>query len=628
MPTPYPTWTEAVHHDGSMVSDGYPSLNDVVSVRLRTPHNAPGLRWVFLRTAPDGEQHFEQMRVVEEDAVSAFYEAEIPMRNRLMTYRFKLLTDTGAYFYTGRGIARADAPDTFDFKLLADFEALEWVHSSVFYQIFPDRFYNGDPSLNPTEGVPFNHPPFEPFKTQMRDWDAPPLQFHEGGNVDFYGGDLPGIVQKLDYLDDLGVNALYLNPIFTSPSNHKYNIRDFYSVDSAFGGNDALAMLRKTLSARNMHYVLDLTPNHLGNENPWFTDAQANADAPTFDYFTFYDHPHNYECWLGIRTLPKLDYRSEALRDHMYRDAGSVMRFWLKPPFEADGWRLDVWNMTAIQGGVNVQHDVGNGMREAVKGTNPQAYLFGEHFFDSTPSLQGDEMDGTMNYQGFSFPLWRWLAGHDLGAWNAEPQPYSDTFPIPAEVMVEQMVAFMGAVPWAIARMAFNQLGSHDTPRILTVVNEDKALAKLGASILMTFPGVPCVYYGDEVGMMGGRDPANRGGMIWDETRQNQSLQDHYKSLIKLRRTHPALIDGGFQVLLADGELLAYQRMTTAETLILVGNRGEALDSVQVPVWRGGIADGTTFTAIDSGELYTVVDGRLTFAKLPHGGNIILTASR
>ncbi len=625
---PYPQWTRGVHHDGSAlyVSNVLPTLDETVEIRLRVPLTAPVQR-VFLRSEPDGEQHFTQMSVSSSDALSVWYTASLTMRNRLMPYRFKLMTDAGAFYLTARGINRADLPNTFDFKLLADFESPAWLEDAVFYQIFPDRFYNGDPSLTPPEGLPFEHPPQGTFYSQQRNWDAPPLPFAEGGTVDFFGGDLPGIEQKLDYLQDLGITALYLNPIFTSPSNHRYNTSDFYSVDPYLGGDDALISLSNALHARDMRYVLDITPNHVGHTHKWFTAAQADLTSPTAGYFTFYNSPNAYENWLGVSVLPKLNYRSAALRDVMFHRDDAVMRYWLLPPFNADGWRLDVWNMTARQGAADLWHEAGRELRQSVKSVKPEAYVFGENFFDSTPNLQGDELDATMNYQGFAFPVWRWLAGHDINAWMTPPAPFADPVPMPAEATVEQMQTYMAAVPWAITRMQFNLLGSHDTPRIASVVNGDAALNKLAVVLLMTFPGVPNIYYGDEIGMEGWRDPSNRHTMIWDEARWNADLRGHYQRLIDLRRTSDALRRGGFQFLAAAGGLMAYARASADETLVIIAYRGgDDGSNVRVPVWQGAIEDGTLLSDVLSGREVMATGGEIVFDKLTAGDVWLLRA--
>lgn len=623
-----PQWTHGLHHDGSAVyvSNPLPTLNESVTVWLRVPKSAP-VTDVFIRTTRDGEQHFVDMSIDpgRADARSVWYAGEIVMHNRLLPYRFKLMTPEGAFNYNGLGVRRSDSTDTYDFRLLADFESPEWVRSATFYQIFPDRFYNSDPALNPPEGREFHHPPQGTWYSQMREWEDVPVPFEEAGTVDYWGGDLPGIAVKLGYLQDLGVSGIYLTPIFTSSSNHRYNIDDFYNVDPHLGGNLALVALREALDAANMRLILDITPNHAGHHNGWFQIAQNDPDSDEASFFTFYRHPDHYEAWLGVAALPKLNYRSEKLRDVMFRDPDAIFRRWLRPPYRIDGWRLDVWNMTAIQGETHLQHEVGRGIRQAVKEENAEAYLFGEHFFDFTDGMMGDEMDAMMNYQGFSFPVWRWIAGHDLGSWAKTPRPYADPVPLPAEDAAEQMQTYLAAVPWAAARVQFNLLGSHDTPRMLSIVKGDVARAKLAATLLMTYPGAPSIYYGDEIGMEGWADPDNRRTMIWDETRWNTDLREHYRALIALRRESDAIQNGGMQFLHAEGPLLAYLRESQTERVIVVGYRGEApLENASLPAWVGGIPDGATFTDLFSGVRVAVSGDNLALGTLEPGTSLVL----
>ena len=613
-------WTAGIHHDGSAlyVSNPAPAGGEVVTIRLRTPRDAP-VTAVFLRTAPDGEIHYEPMTITERDEVAVWWAADLPLTMPRVDYRFKIMSEAGAYFYNALGSSRADSPDFYDFTLLADFDGPDWVRDAVFYQIFPDRFYNGDPSLTVPEGAWERRG----FKTSRRDWDEPPLPWKVGGNVDFFGGDLPGIVQKLDYLVDLGVNALYLNPIFSSDSNHRYDIKDFDTVDPHLGGNAALAELRRALDRRGMRLLLDITPNHCSWKHPWLAAAQADPESPTASYFTFNDHPDDYVTWMGVRTLAKLNYRSEALREAMYRAPESALRRWLAEPYHIDGWRLDVLNMTARQGMSQLGHEVMRELRAAVKADNPAAYLLGEHFFDGSPYLQGDQMDATMNYQGFTYPVRRWLAGDDLGA--AWDNPYADPLPLPAEHMAQQWRRFMAAIPWALARQQFNLLGSHDIDRILTACGEDRALVRLAAVLLLTFPGVPSIYYGDEIGMDGEGDPHNRRAMVWDETAWDHDLRALHQRLIRLRRESDALVRGGFQLLDADGGLVAYQRQSRAERLVVIGYRGpEPLQTVTLPVWHGGLADGVTLDDALGGGSFTVADGALALNGLARGDALLL----
>lgn len=604
----YPDWTTGLHHDGSdvYVSNPYPQIDDTVMITLRAPLNAPLLA-VFLRTEPDGEAHHEAMQIADTDSVSAYWQCELKITMPRNHYRFKLLTDTGAYWFNQHGITRADGPDFWDFKLLANYDAPLWTHNSVFYQIFPDRFYNGDPALTVKPGAW----DVRDYSVQVRSWEDPPLPYHESGNLDFYGGDLPGIGQKLDYLQDLGVNAIYLTPIFTSPSNHRYNIDDFYNVDPYLGGNEALAELRRALDIYGMRVMLDITPNHVSSRNPWFLDAQVNPEAPTADFFTFNQRPDDYLAWLGVKTLPKLNYRSERLREVMYEGEDSVFRYWLKEPFRIDAWRLDVANMTGRQGISQLSHKVVRGIRRAVKAEMPEAYLIGENFFDGTPTLQGDELDATMNYQGFNIPMWRWLAGRDNHA------PLDEPVLMPSEALAEQMAAYRAAIPWVIASQQFNQLGSHDTPRILTIVGGSRALAKLGAFMLMTYPGIPCIYYGDEIGMEGAGDPDNRRTMIWDESRWDHDLRQYYQKLIQLRQHSPALKIGGYQQVYAEGDIFAFQRHCLAQRLIVVAHRGnQEVLNFSLPVRHVGLADGATLVDRLTDATYTVENGAILFSSL------------
>ncbi len=290
-------WTAGLHHDGSelYVSNPLPRCGETVTIRLRAPANAP-IRHLFLRAAPDGEEDLKAMRCVHTDGVSSWWETGLTVTMPRTTYRFKVISSEGAYWVNALGVSRADSPDWFDFKLLADFAAPSWLEDAVFYQIFPDRFFNGDPSNDVPPGAWNNH---HGFSTSRREWDEPPLHWSEGGGLDFYGGDLQGITQKLDYLRDLGVNALYLNPIFTAYTNHRYDTADYHNVDPYLGGNEALAELRRALDRAGMRLVLDVTLNHCGARHPWFVAAQADPNAPTAEYFinskqTIYTLSMNY----------------------------------------------------------------------------------------------------------------------------------------------------------------------------------------------------------------------------------------------------------------------------------------------------------------------------------------------
>src|SRR6266850_2426618 len=408
----FPAWLSTVHHDGSSryVSNLYPRLGETVRVRLRVGGGAP-VRRVFLRTCPDGEQAFTPAMPGPAEPPSRWWKTELPVSEPGVHYRFVLEADDGVWFYSAAGPAAHDPLDATDFRLLADAAPPAWLRSAVFYQIFPDRFANGDPSRDPRP----DEYTYRGHRPRTFAWETIPPEDQTFPLV-FYGGDLRGVRERLDHLTNLGVSALYLNPVFTSFSNHKYDVADYEHVDAHLGGDEELARLRRALAERGMRYLLDVVPNHIGSSHPWFQAAQADASALEAGFFTFARHPDQYATWLGVQSLPKLNYRSEELRRRMVTGPDSVLRRWLRPPFSADGWRVDVANMLGRQGEVQLGTEISRAIRQAVKETRPDAYLVGEHFFDAAAQLQGDQWDGAMNYAGFTFPLWHWLRGYKQDA--------------------------------------------------------------------------------------------------------------------------------------------------------------------------------------------------------------------
>jgi alpha-glucosidase len=616
--TSKPAYIASLHHDGSnryVRPNAGLRVGDEVVIRLRTSLTAP-LQRVLLRTCPDGEQAFVEMQP-EDGEACCWWQASLRLTMPVTGYRFLLFADDGLWVYNGSGAHRHVPTDAEDFRLLADYAAPDWVCGSVFYQIFPDRFADGDPESNVKTGE------FEVYglPASARAWGEAQSPWPQA-MVEFYGGDLPGVEQKLDYLAELGVNALYLNPIFTALSNHRYDVTDYHAVDPHLGGDAALISLRQALAARGMRLILDLVPNHCGQEHPWFQAALQDPNAPTADFFTFHRHPDDYECWLGVKGLPKLNYRSAALREAIYAGPRSVFRHWLRPPFAIDGWRVDVANMLARHGADQLEAEVWDEIRQAVKEENPAAYLLGENFFDGTPQLQGDKLDATMNYAGFTHPLWYWLNRFEVNQ-HGEPHNVQSAHAWPTEALVESWQASRAALPWTIAGQQFNLLGSHDTPRALSLVAGDLARVQLAAALLLTYVGVPCIYYGDEIGMHGKDGLEARNCMPWEPSDWNLELRAFYQRLIHLRRTSPALLEGGFQVLAAEKNVLAYLRDAEAESLIVVGNRGpEERPAGLLPVAHGAIPDGTVFTELFSGQTCAVSGGMLLLPVVPVGVQI------
>lgn len=597
-------WKNGIYHTptGLYLDGKLQGLGSSVKLALRVPLDAP-VEKVYLRCSPDGEEQ----TIVAHPADPRpgyrcrWWEVEVSPRNPRFHYRFMLRTDEGIWWYSAAGLSRSIPTDQTDFQILVERPEESWLDTAVFYQIFPDRFAQGNPANRVLSG---GHQ-VDGKPAVARAWGELPDETQ--GAREFYGGDLEGITQKLPYLERLGVNALYLNPVFTAPSSHKYDVASYREIDPHFGGEAAFLQLRQETKERGIRMILDVVPNHCGIEHPWFRDALRDPEAETAEFFTFHTHPQSYEAWLGIASLPKLDYHSQKLKEEMYLGPDSVLRHWLKPPYEIDGWRLDVANMLARRGAHHLGHKVLRGIRRAVKETNPSAYLLGESFFDASAYLQGDQLDASMNYRGFMMPLYHWLMGRDYHFFLGKE--WGDSYPLASADLEAQWRSFRASVPWAVTRHQLNLLDSHDTPRLLRLVDGDKVRAAVARLLLFTYPGVPCVYYGDEIGLDGGRDPDNRRCMPWDEASWDQQTLAGTRRLVELRKTLPALA-GGYQALLMEANTVAFLREARASRAIVVARRSS--DQVrEIPVWPGAIPDGTHFREMLGQSSATVTGGVL-----------------
>ncbi len=613
----------SIHHDGSpryvcVPHDKELQIGDEVTIRLRAGLDVH-FEKVVLRTCPDGEQLLVEMEPerVRPGSACQWWRAKLRLEMPVTGYRFLLFLSDTVSWYNGSGLHRHLVTDAHDFRLLCGYQQPVWVRASVFYQIFPDRFADGDPQNNVVSGEYTYWG--EPVRTAR--WGQPPIVGHRAASLEFFGGDLAGIIAHLDHLEDLGVNAIYLNPIFTSLSNHRYDVVNYRQVDPHLGGDRALIDLRKALDERDMRLVLDIVPNHCGVMHPWFQAALADPQAPTAEFFTFFDHPVRYACWLGVAGLPKLNYRSQALQDRMFASPNAIFRRWLKPPFRIDGWRLDVANMLARQGPDQLGHEVGRGIRAAVKSENPNAYLLGENFFDGTSQLQGDLWDATMNYAGFYSPLFYWLTDISYDQ-HMHPKHLDSGVRMSTRNLVESWTAFRASIPWVIAQQQYNLLGSHDTPRVINELAGDRSLNRVATGILMTYPGVPGIYYGDEIAL-GNGDAASRACMDWDRSNWDEAMYQFYRTMIRLRRTSSALIEGGFQILTIEDDSLAYMRDSENERLILIAHRGPGRRPPNpLRVIHGGIPDGLVFKEIFSGRMKMVENGFLALDSMSPGVEI------
>lgn len=610
----------SVHHDGSpryVIPLGGADadqlrIGDEVRLRVRAGLDAPVDR-IFVRTIPDGEQTFDELAEAAPGAACRWWEGTVRLSMPTTGYRFLVLGPGGPWWLTGLGLRAVTPTDANDFRILAGYEAPGWVADRVFYQIFPDRFANGDPSNDVATGAwTYRGEP-----ARRREWGEPPTP-GRSALVEFYGGDLAGIVQRLDHIVDLGANALYLTPIFETRSNHGYDIVDYDHVAAHLGGDRAFLDLRSAARERDIRLMLDIAPNHVGVEHPWFQEALADPGAPSSEYFTFRHHPDEYETWLGHATLPKLNYRSGALRDAIYAGQDAVVRRWLRPPNSIDGWRIDVGNMLGRLGPDQLGPEIARGIRVAVKNESPTAYLLGENTYDATAQLAGDEWDAAMNYAGFSMPVLGWLAGVDY--WAHGHGRIFQSGPLATATMVEDLEGFRAAIPWVIARQQYNLVDSHDTSRIRSVVGGDGGRLRAALGILMTYVGVPSILYGDEIGLEGIGDIAARRTMPWEESAWDMSLLAFVRALVRSRLASPALRTGGFQVLDVAEDDLTFLRDAADEIAVVVVNRGPA-DRPAAPlrVANGAIANGTAFVELLSGERATVAGGGLPVPAMPPG---------
>lgn len=550
------------HHDGSdlHVSNPHPALGETVTVFVRVP-DAAATKSVFLYAVRDGEPEYHEATVDRVDGGETWWRADVAVHNPVTRYRFLLDAGTPRHrWLTGEGVVAHDPTDGGDFRLSAHDPPPAWAADAVFSQVFPDRFAASDqPTPTPAWALPAA-------------WDDPIIRNRPDAMYQLYGGDLIGLRERLGHLQDLGVTAIYLTPFFPAESNHRYNASSFAQVDPVLGGDDALVALVDAAHDRDMRVIGDLTPNHCGDTHPWFQIAKADPASVEAGFFTFYDHPHTYLSWLGEPTLPKFDHRDAELRWRMYEGPRSVVAHWLRPPFRLDGWRMDVAQMTGRSGRVELNLDVAQAMRRTLQTVNPEALLIAEHPFDASELLQGDAFHGTMNYAGFARPVWAWLARNRDVEYLGMPARIP---PLASATVATTMTTVRASVPWTATMHAFNQLGSHDTARFRTVAGggEARDVHLAAAGLLFTSPGIPAVFAGDEVGMLGDDTLTARRPMPWDRSQWDIDTYDGYRRLIGLRHAHPALRRGGFRWAHVGDDVLCYLRETRDERLLVCISR-------------------------------------------------------
>lgn len=644
----------------SYVEPYEPEVGDTVTIRVRTARANVDEVWIL------SDYIRERMEYERTSGLFDYYTAKIRMGRQSLSYCFEIVSGAVRVILDKRGISdHADSRSRF--RICPGFSTPDWAKGAVMYQIYTDRFCRGDETNDVLDdeyfyiGSPVRH---------IRDWYQRPAAMDVGN---FYGGDLEGVRKKLDYLKELGIEVIYFNPLFVSPSNHKYDTQDYDHIDPHIGAivvdegemlppgerdngkasryicrvtrkenleaSDRLFIdLVKEAHSRGIRVILDGVFNHCGSFNKWLDrekiysmqedykeGAYVSGGSPYADFFLFQDTdpsawPDNdsYAGWWDHDTLPKLNYEgSSKLAEYIL----SIARKWVSPPYCADGWRLDV--AADLGQSEEYNHRFWKAFRHEVKKANPDALIIAEHYGDAGFWLQGDEWDTVMNYDAFMEPVTWFFTGMEKhsDAFRQEQLGNADAF---FDSMRNHMCAFMESS----LLCAMNQLSNHDHSRFLTRTNHrtgraadydydaategvDHAVMREAVVLQMTWPGAPALYYGDEAGLTGFTDPDSRRTYPWGK--ENRQMLAFHKSAIAMHRDHPVLKTGSIKFLGGGDQYLAYARFDDREQIVCLFYNGNEEITVTLPVWTAGVNPDSTMTRIFLTDEKTYSTKRKTF---------------
>ncbi len=614
-----------------------PKKNDTVTVRFRTAANdADNVSLVLHRE--NGVETIN-MKKQSTDEFFDFYQTEFKVEDTLVHYYFVINSGDEQLIYNKVGVGKSECSE-YNFKIMPDFKTPDWAKGAVIYQIFVDRFANGDTTNDVQNGeyiyVDNN------YVKKVDDWYEYPSKLDV---CSFYGGDLQGVMNKLDYLEKLGVEVIYFNPLFVSPSNHKYDTQDYDYIDPHIGvikhdvqpsalaqvsnrdskqyiervcskenleaSNELFIKLVEEIHRRGMKVILDGVFNHCGSFNKWMdreriyegrdgyeSGAYVSADSVYRDYFEFHkeEWPYNgdYEGWWGFDTLPKLNYEnSEKLCEYIL----NVGRKWVSAPFNVDGWRLDV--AADLGHSEEFNHQFWQKFRQAVKQANPEAVILAEHYGDPSAWLKGNEWDTIMNYDAFMEPVSWFLTGMEKHS-----DKYSSGLRGNADFFFESMSRNMSKFHVQSLLTSMNELSNHDHSRFLTRTNRtvgrtgtdgpraaelnlNKGVLREAVVIMMTWPGAPTIYYGDEAGLCGWTDPDNRRTYPWG--REDFELIEFHRYMIRIHKHNTAIKTGALKSLYKDYNVIAYGRFDEHNQVVVVVNNNDDYKDVQIPVWEAGV---------------------------------------
>ena len=613
-----------------------PGIHEKVRLRFRTARD--DAQEVCLISGGEALQ----MQKISSGEVFDYYETKVQLTDTMFVYYFQIKSESEELCYHRCGVSEHPV-EYYNFRIMPGFSTPAWAKGAVMYQIFVDRFCNGDPSNDVEDGeyVYIGEP-----VCKVKDWN----EFPEAMDIRrFHGGDLQGVLDKLDYLEELGVEVIYFNPLFVSPSNHKYDIQDYDYIDPHYGviiedggevlpegekdntratkyqkrtgdirnleaSNRLFAKLVEEMHTRGMRVILDGVFNHCGSFNKWMDreriyepqpeyekGAYVSAQSPYRDFFHFFDereeawpYNKNYDGWWGHDTLPKLNYEDSPTLEEYILNIGKK---WVSPPYNADGWRLDVAADLGYSNEYN--HIFWENFRKAVKSANPQALILAEHYGDPGEWLQGDEWDSVMNYDAFMEPLTWFLTGMEKHSDERRTDLWGN-----ADNFVNTMNHFMASMLTPSLQVAMNELSNHDHSRFLTRTNHivgrvaqlgskaaeegiNLAVMREAVAVQMTWVGAPTVYYGDEAGVCGFTDPDSRRTYPWGQ--ENRELVEFHKEMIRIHKREKPLRTGSLKMLSWSSNVLAYARFQEGEQIIVVLNNSKELKEVTIPVWQAEV---------------------------------------
>ncbi len=678
--------TKSALNFGALFADGTesyrcpPEISKGESVTLKFRTAVDNVDKVYLIC--NGERY--EMSIESSDTLFDYFAYTLKDVDEELNYYYEIIAGSVICYYNKLGSQKVLNPD-YNFHIAPNFKVPGWARGAVFYQIYVDRFCNGDESNDVLDN---EYCYIGEGTKRITDW------FKYPDNMDvrsFYGGDLQGVMNKLDYLKDLGVDVIYLNPIFVSPSNHKYDIQDYDYVDPHFGriikdegeclpegcktnkestryitrvtdkanleaSNQLLIELIEEVHKRDMKLILDGVFNHCGSFNKWLDreciyenqegyekGAFVAHDSPYRSFFKFQDQwkwPYNttYNGWWGHDTLPKLNYEeSEKLYEYIMR----IGEKWVSPPFNADGWRLDVAADLGYTEEFN--HKFWRDFRDRVKKANPEAIILAEHYGDAKAWLQGDQWDTVMNYDAFMEPITWFLTG---------VEKHSDEF---RGDLLGNPDAFTGALRHHMSRfnqnsleIAMNELSNHDHSRFLTRTNRrvgrihtmgpqaaneyiNKGVFREAVVFQMTWPGAPTIYYGDEAGLCGWTDPDNRRTYPWG--REDHELIAFHKDIIKIHKKNEALMKGSVMFLHGGYKIVSYGRFTKKQAVVIILNNDYEEHELNIHVRRLGVPDGsfmkrliiTTEEGYDLEQHEYMVKNNVLNIKVPKISSVVLS---